>query len=230
VCGNTYRHPAVLANAAAAVDQVSHGRLVLGLGAGWQVNEHHAYGIDLPRVPERLDRLEEATQIVLGLLRNQRTTFTGRYYQVTDAPNDPKPVQERLPLLIGGGGERRTMRIAARHADEWNTWSTPEVMAHKHQVLRRHCDDIGRDPAEITVSTQAFLFLSDDKDQLAGYQPPARGLPTIAGTTSQVIETVAAYQDVGVDELIIPDWNMGPLQQRKDTCDQFLGEMVLEFG
>src|SRR5215469_16617891 len=108
----TYRHPAVLANIAAAIDQISDGRLTLGVGAGWQLNEHAAYGIELGTVRERLDRFEEAVQILRSLLDQPRTTFPGRYFQIRDAPAQPGPVQDRLPLLIGGGGERRTMRIA----------------------------------------------------------------------------------------------------------------------
>lgn len=228
VCGNTYRHPAVLANIAAGVDQVSHGRLVLGIGAGWQVNEHRAYGIDLPPVKERLDRFEEAVQVVRGLLRQQRTTFSGQFYEVTDAPNDPKPTQDTLPLLIGGGGERRTMRIAAQYADEWNVWSTPEVMTHKREVLLRHCDDLGRDPKEITVSTQALLYLSTDPEWLASREVPDVP-PSVRGTPSEVTEIVAAYRDAGVDELIVPDWTMGSLQSRKDTCDLFMSEVAAHF-
>src|SRR5581483_374257 len=124
----TYRHPAVLANIAAAVDVISHGRLLLGIGAGWQENEHAANGIELGSVKERLDRFEEATQILLGLLREQRTTFEGKYFQVKDAPNQPAPAQAKLPLLIGGSGEKRTMKIAARYADEWNAWASPELL------------------------------------------------------------------------------------------------------
>src|SRR5436305_14047062 len=112
----TYRHPAVLANIAAAVDNISHGRLLLGIGAGWQENEHAAYGLELGSVKERLDRFEEATQLLIGLLREKRTTFSCRYFNVNDAPNQPAPVRERLPILIGGGGEKRTMRIAAQYA------------------------------------------------------------------------------------------------------------------
>jgi F420-dependent oxidoreductase-like protein len=226
VTGNTYRHPAVLANVAAAVDQISHGRLVLGLGAGWQVNEHRAYGIELPSVRDRLDRLEEAAQIVLGLLRAPRTTVAGKHYRVTDAPNEPKPVQPRLPLLIGGRGERRTMRIAARYADEWNAWTAPEEMAHKRDVLRRHCDDIGRDPAEIKISTQAFVFLSDDERWLAEQTPPIPGFPTVAGNAGQVAEAMERYRAVGVDEFIVPDWMMGPLEQRKGTYDRLMAEVI----
>lgn len=229
VCGNTYRHPAVLANIAAAVDNISGGRLVLGLGAGWQVNEHEAYGIPLYEPRDRLDRLDEACQIVLGLLRDQRTTVDGEHYRVTDAPCDPKPVQHRLPLLIGGGGERRTLRIAARYADEWNIWSTPEQLAAKHAVLVRHCDDLGRDPAEITVSTQALLFLSDDETWLAGKREADIGRPAIIGTPSEVVDIVGRYRDAGVDELIVPDWNLGPLERRRDTCDRFLDEIASQF-
>lgn len=228
VSSTTYRHPAVLANIASAVDQVSHGRLVLGIGAGWQANEHHAYGITLPPVKQRLDRFEEAVQVMLGLLRDQRTSFVGEVFEVADAPNDPKPVQERLPLLIGGGGERRTMRIAARYADEWNVWSVPETMARKREVLLRHCDDLGRDPAEIAVSTQALLYMSTDEDWLAARRPPEYP-PSIVGTPAQIAEIVAGYQDVGVDELIVPDWTMGSVQLRKDVCDQFMSEVAAHF-
>ncbi|HVN50557.1 MAG TPA: TIGR03560 family F420-dependent LLM class oxidoreductase, partial [Acidimicrobiales bacterium] len=122
VCGNTYRHPAVLAKMAAGVDQISGGRFLLGLGAGWQENEHEAYGLEFGTVRSRLDRLDEACAIVTSLLRDDRTTFDGEHYRLRDAPLDPKPVQPKLPLLIGGRGERRTMRIAARYADEWNAW------------------------------------------------------------------------------------------------------------
>ncbi|MGH2603661.1 MAG: LLM class flavin-dependent oxidoreductase, partial [Dehalococcoidia bacterium] len=119
VVGNTYRSPAVLAKMAANVDIISGGRLILGLGAGWQENEHDAYGIPFYTIGGRLRRLEEAVQIVKSLVANDNTTFEGRYYQIVDAPLAPKPVQRPLPLLIGGGGEQVTMRIAAQYADEW---------------------------------------------------------------------------------------------------------------
>ena len=166
VCGNTYRHPAVLAKQASSADVVSGGRIVLGLGAGWQQNEHDRYGIELPPVRERLDRFAEACAIVRSLTTQERTTFHGEHYALTDAPLEPKPVGP-LPLLVGGGGEKRTLRIAAEHAQEWNAWSTPDVFAHKSAVLDRHCADVGRDPAEIRRSTQALLFLSDDEAWLS---------------------------------------------------------------
>jgi F420-dependent oxidoreductase-like protein len=228
---NSYRHPAVLASMVAAVDHVSHGRVVLGVGAGWQVNEHDAYGIDLAPPGQRLDRFEEAVQVLLGLLREPRTTFFGKYYCIADAPNEPKPVQQRLPLLVGGGGETRTMRIAAKYADEWNMWSRPEDMKHKREVLFRHCDDLGRDPAEIAISTQALLCLSTDEQSLAETRLHGTGfdMPTVIGTPEEVAETVGAYRDVGVDELIVPIWTMGSIQQRKDTYDLFINDVASLF-
>ena len=221
----TYRHPAVLANIAAAVDNISGGRLLLGIGAGWQENEHAAYGIELGSVKQRLDRFEEACEVVSSLLRETRTTFAGEHYRLTDAPNQPAPVQPRLPLLIGGGGEKRTMKIAARYADEWNAWTTPEVLEHKVGVLHRHCDDLGRDPAEIQVSTQALLFLSTDETWVES----RRGAGGIVGTPAEVVDIVGRYRDAGLDELIIPDFTLGDRQRRKDTCDLFLEEVAAHF-
>lgn len=224
----TYRHPAVLANIAAAVDHISDGRLLLGIGAGWQQNEHDAYGIRLGSVKERLDRLEEAVHVLRGMLSQQRTTFVGEHYRITDAPNDPKPIQQPPPLLIGGGGEKRTMRIAAEHADEWNVWSTPEVLAHKRRVLHAHCEDIGREPDQIAISTQALLFLSNHEAWLADKRGDM-GRPTIVGTPGEVVDIVGQYRDAGCDELIIPDWTMGSMQRRIDTCNQFIEEVAPQF-
>jgi len=224
----TYRHPAVLANIVAAVDLISGGRLVLGIGAGWQENEHAAYGIELGTVKERLDRFDEACQALLGLLREKRTTFAGSYFTVTDAPNQPAPAQERLPLLIGGAGEKRTMRIAARFADEWNAWTTPDVLAHKVGVLRSHCEAVGRDPSEIAVSTQGLLFLSTDESWLADKRS-GMGRAAIVGTPAEVVDIVGAYRDAGADELIIPDFTLGSGSRRTDTVDLFFTEVASHF-
>ena len=229
VCGNTYRHPAVLANIAAGVDHVSNGRVVLGLGAGWQLNEHRAYGIELYDTRTRLDRFEEACAIVRSMLDNERTTFEGKHYTIVDAPNQPRPVQARLPLLVGGGGEKRTLRIAAQFADEWNVWGTAELVAQKSEVLVRHCDDVGRDPSTIARSTQAMMFLSEDESWLAGKRTQDTGRPVIVGTPNEVIDIVAGYRDAGVDELIVPDWNMGPPARTKDTFDLFMERVVPAF-
>src|SRR5487761_164373 len=225
----TYRHPAVLANIAAAVDHVSGGRLTLGVGAGWQLNEHVAYGIPLGTVRERMDRFEEAVQVLRSLLDQPRTTFAGQYYRLQDAPNQPPPVQDRLPLLIGGAGERRTLRIAAQYADQWNCWSTPELLAHKISVLRQHCEQVGRDPGEIHVSTQALLYLSTDQEWLAGKRQAAPGQPVIAGTPGEVADLIARYRDAGADELIVPDATLGSGARKKETCDLFMQEVAPAF-
>ena len=225
----TYRHPAVLANIAAAVDQVSHGRLTLGIGAGWQENEHAAYGLELGTIRERMDRFEEAVQILRSLLREPRTTFSGQYFNVQDAPNQPAPVQDRLPLLIGGGGEKRTLRIAAQYADHWNSWTTPEVLAHKLSVLRGHCEEAGRDAGEIHVSTQALLFLSTDEAWLKDKRQDGAGRAAIVGTPAEVTDIVGRYREAGADELIIPDFTLGSVARAKDTCDLFMTEVAPAF-
>jgi F420-dependent oxidoreductase-like protein len=226
VAGNTYRHPAVLAKEAVTIDHISGGRLVLGLGAGWQENEHEAYGIELPSIKRRLDRLEEACTIITSLLREPRTTFKGEYYEITDAPLDPKPVNGQLPFMVGGGGEKRTMRIAAQYADEWNVWGQPELLAQKGAVLERHCADLGRDPAAIRRSANALLFLSEDPAWVAERRTRDVGRPTILGTPAEVVDIVAAYEAAGVDELIIPDFNLRDPAYKRETMDLFMEQVV----
>ena len=228
VSGMTYRHPAVLANIAAAVDRISGGRVVLGVGAGWQLNEHLAYGIELGSLSERMDRFDEACEVITSLLRQRRSTFTGRYYRLVDAPNQPVPVQRRLPLLVGGGGEQRTLRIAARHADQWNVWSTPDVLARKLGVLHERCAEIGRDPGEIAVSTQALLFLSTDADRVAAARRVAPAGRSIVGMPPEVTDIVGRYRAAGAEELIVPD-NMEALDTWIDSCDLFIDEVARHF-
>lgn len=229
VSSNTYRHPAVVANAAATIDQISEGRFILGMGAGWQVNEHDAYGLDLSDVATRSDRLEEACAVLNLLLRNECSNFAGTHYTLTDARCDPKPVQEPLPLLVAGKGERRTMRTAARFADEWNGWCTPDEFRAKTAVLDAHCKAIGRDPSTIERSTQALLFMSEDTAWLDRHRAPAGSRPQLIGSPAEVLSQVDDFADAGVDELIIPDWTMGSLSRAKDTCDQFITEIAASF-
>lgn len=228
VSGNTYRHPAVLAKAAATVDHINGGRTVLGVGAGWQQNEHEKYGIELPPVKERLDRFEEAVTVLTGLLRQDRTTFGGQYYQLDDAPLEPKPVGP-MPILIGGGGEKRTMRIAAQFADEWNVWGTPELLRHKNGVLERHCEDIDRDPATIKRSAQGLLFLFDDPVKAAEMRSRDLGRPMLVGTPAELVEVVASYVEAGVDELIIPDFNLPQGAQKLEIMDTLMEEVIPAF-
>jgi len=220
VFGNTYRHPAVLAKQVATVDHISGGRVIFGLGAGWQQNEHDAYGITLPPVKERLDRFEEAVQIVKGLLTNDHFSFDGAHYKLTNAPMNPK--RGTMPLLIGASGEKRSMKIAARYADEWNCWSDPELMRGKLEVLQRHCDDVGRDRSEIKVSTQALLFMSDDEGFLDNMRKAEMPMRKMVGTPKQISEIIGEFADLGVDELILPDFTLPPAgSARNDVIDQF---------
>jgi F420-dependent oxidoreductase-like protein len=159
VTGIHYRHPAVLANMVSTLDIISNGRLEVGIGAGWNEQESGAYGLDLGTPRQRSDRFEEACEVLVGLLSQESTTFKGDYYELIEARNEPKGVQRpHPPICIGGNGEQRTLRTAARFAQHWNfVGGTPEEFAHKSEVLHSHCEDIGRDPAEILLSTHVMF-------------------------------------------------------------------------
>jgi alkanesulfonate monooxygenase SsuD/methylene tetrahydromethanopterin reductase-like flavin-dependent oxidoreductase (luciferase family) len=228
VLGNTYRHPAVLASWAVTVDHVSGGRLTLGIGAGWQENEHEQYGIPLPPPGERLDRFEEACLVLRGLLREPRTTLGGVHYQLTDAVSEPKPVQDPLPLLIGGKGDRM-LGIVARHADEWNLWGLAPQVAERAAVLDRRCESVGRDPSEIARSAQALLMLTDDADKAARFLAGTGGRAAIAGTTAQVADAVAEWQAIGLDEVIVPDFVLGRGAKKLEAMDALIEEVAPPF-
>ena len=227
VTGNTYRHPAVLAKMAATADHISGGRVVLGIGSAWQENEHDKYGIPFYTVPERLRRLEEACQVIKGLFENASFTFNGQFYSITDAPLEPKPVQSRLPLLIGGGGEKVTLRITAKYADEWNVWGNVALLKKKMAILDGYCEKLKRDPAEIQRSAVAMMFLTDD-EALVKQMSADPSRPTIAGNVSQVRDIIAGYAAAGVNELIVPDWTMGlgDNSAKRDTLDRFIEEVA----
>ena len=163
VTGIHYRHPAVLASMAASLDVISGGRLEIGIGAGWNEEESGAYGIALGSPRQRSDRFEEACEVIVSLLSQETTDFTGRYYRLTRARCEPKGVQRpHPPICIGGSGEQRTLRTAARFAQHWNfVGGTPAEFARKRDVLYAHCEDIGRDPKEITLSSHVRLDNGD---------------------------------------------------------------------
>ncbi len=153
----TFRRPVDVGRMAAQIDQLSGGRFVMGLGAGWNQPEHDAYGLDFPSTRERFERLEEAVQLMQALWQPGPSHYRGRYYQLDGADCQPTPEAGRPPILIGGGGERRTIPMAARYATEWNCVSlTPEAYAHKRDVMARACDAIRRDPNEIEHSMMMF--------------------------------------------------------------------------
>jgi F420-dependent oxidoreductase-like protein len=230
VTGNTYRNPAVLAKMAATVDHISGGRCVLGLGAGWQENEHEAYGIEFSTVRGRLERLEEACALIKALFSGEHTDFVGEHYRLANAPLAPKPVQENLPLLIGGGGEKRTLRITAQYADEWNVWGDPDLLVQKMGVLDAHCADLERDPALIERSAVALLFLSEDAEFVEKMRGRDIGRPAIIGNVAEVQEIVGRYAEVGVDELIVPDFTLGGLSAKIETMDLFINEVAPAIG
>jgi len=224
VLSATYRHPAVVANWAATVDRMSNGRLVLGVGAGWQQNEHEQYGIDLPAVGPRVDRFAEACTVMRGLLRDERTTFEGDHFQLTDAISEPKPAQARLPLLIGGKGNRM-LGLVARLADEWNMWSLPATIAERSAVLDARCEDIGRDPGEIQRSTQALIMLTDDADAGRRFVEAVAPRAAIAGPVGAVAEVVEGWRQIGVDEVIVPDATLGHGPARLEALDALIAEL-----
>ena len=165
---NSYRHPAVLAKIAATVDVISKGRLFFGIGAGWKKIEYRAYGIPFPSLKGRMDRLEEAIQIIKLLWTKPKATLKGKYYKIKDAFSAPKPVQKPMPpILIGGGGEKRTLKMVAKYANYCNLWLAPDLK-HKLKVLKRHCEDIGRDYKEVGKSLFAFagVFVTESEEEL----------------------------------------------------------------
>lgn len=200
-----YRHPAVLAKAITAIDQLSGGRADMGIGAGWAKVEYDAYGIDFPEVKVRMDQLEEGIQCLRGLLHDEVTDFEGRWFTLREARNEPRPVQARLPIWVGGGGEKRTLRIAARHADGWNVpFISPEQFAHKNSVLDQHCDAVGRDRSEIKRAVNLGLAFTDESlvqqfGQIAEFVRPG----VLSGSDGQILDRIGQYVDAGANQVNI---------------------------
>ena len=198
-----YRHPAVLAKAITTIDHISGGRADIGLGAGWSEVEYRAYGMRFPPVGERMDMLEEAAACVRGLLREERVDFAGAHFTLADAANAPRPVQSALPVWIGGGGERRTLKIAALYADGWNVpFVSPEVFAAKRAVLHEWCSEVGRDPSEIRCAVN--LGYARDEDDMAEQFANLRmavAPGVLVGGPDQVAERVQQYVEAGADQV-----------------------------
>ena len=200
-----YRHPAVLAKALTTIDHLSNGRADIGLGAGWSQLEYEVYGLRFPSVGERMDMLEESAACVRGLLHDQRTSFEGHHFTLTDAQNEPRPVQDKLPIWIGGGGEKRTLRIAARYADGWNIpFVAPEEFARKRSVLHRHCEEVGRDPAEIRCAVNVGLaWREEDLEPQFGNLRMAVRPGVLIGSDEEVLDRIGQYVEAGADQLNI---------------------------
>ena len=214
-----FRNPGHVAKLATTLDHITDGRLVLGMGAGHLQREHEAFGLDFGATPgARLDRLDEALGLIRRLLDGELVTHHGRYYDFVDALCEPRPIQERIPFMIGGSGPKKTMGIVARHADEWNkSGGSPELVAQSLDVLRERCAEVGRDFATIKKSVMVWMHIRDRAEDAmdvhrairvaAGFPPTtdrgALSLPTTAGTVEEVADAIRAYESVGVDELLL---------------------------
>lgn len=207
VVGATYRHPAVLAKMAATIDHVSGGRLELGIGAAWYELEHQQYGIPFMTVKERLERLRETAHILRSLWDNETTTFEGKHFQLRDARAEPKPLQQPLPLWIGGGGERVLLRIVAEYASGWHAFLMPhEDYQRKLDALAGHCKDVGRNREEIRCSLGFVAVLGDteaEAEERAGHIPPNFRDNAIVGTPEQCFERLDAFRRMGVRDFTL---------------------------
>ena len=209
VTGVTYRNPAHLAKIVTTLDVISAGRAILGIGAAWYDAEHEGLGFDFPPLGERLDRLEEALQVCRAMFREEAPSFEGRYYRIHEARNVPPPVQPGgPPILVGGGGEKRTLRLVARYADMCNFFGDPATVAHKVDVLRGHCRDVGRDPSEVTVSRLSTLVLTANEEesaatkdflrQVTGEEPSGSDV----GSADELVSRVDVLAGAGVEYFV----------------------------
>lgn len=219
----TFRRPVNDARMAAQVDLLSGGRFVMGLGAGWNEAEHRAHGIPFPPLKERFDRLDEAVRLMRALWTESPADFAGRHYRLEGAEGLPRPARGRPPVLIGGAGERRTLRIAAEHADEWNcvTVTEPDGYARKAAALERHCEAVGRDPAAIARSMMVFGLVAPNERALAAvtaktmahfgldadgdprvFRERMEGRGLLSGTTNEVVAKLGALAELGLEEMV----------------------------
>jgi F420-dependent oxidoreductase-like protein len=237
VTGVTYREPGVLAKMAATVDHISDGRLEFGIGAAWLEAEHRMFGMPFPPVRERQDRLEEAVHLIRLLFDAEGpVSFNGKYYRLEEAVFAPRCVQRpHPPIMVGGGGEHRTLRTLARYGDVMNVSGTPEMVRRKIEVLEQHCRDAGRDPAEIRKTVFTPVIVSDNQgliDRVASMAATAdlpaeevkRQMPI--GSASHVREVVQRYADIGVEEMITQ--SQGPW--KRDIYARLNDEVVSAFS
>ena len=234
----TFRPPVNVGRMAAQLDLLSNGRFVMGLGAGWNESEHVAYGVPFPPIGERLSRLEEAIHVMRGLWGPGPASYEGRYYTLQDADCLPKPPEGRPTLLIGGGGEKRTMRIAAQYADEWNCISMlPENYIHKIEVLQAHCDAVGRDLSSVKRSMMTFGFIGPNPDDAADsfrtflrlargatvddIVEAARNRGMLVGDTEEVMDRLGQLAELGVNEIMFQHMNF-----TNDAFIEYLGAEI----
>jgi F420-dependent oxidoreductase-like protein len=210
VTGVTYRNPGILAKIVTTLDVISRGRAILGIGGAWYDVEHQGLGVDYPADRVRLDMLEEAVQVCRAMFSGDDVSFEGQHYRLDHARNVPRPVQPGGPrIMIGGGGEKRTLRLVARYADLCNVTGNVQTLARKINVLHRHCDDVGRDPAEIGVTWMTPLILTTSSqntaevnEMLAASASPEEIAGFTVGQPHEIPDLVAGHIDAGADEVI----------------------------
>lgn len=231
VTSNSYRNPALQAKIASTIDVVSNGRLIFGIGAGWYEPDYLGYGYDFGSAGDRLRRLDEAVQLIIRFWTEESVDFEGRYFRAAGGINQPKGVQQpRIPVLVAGAGEQRTLRTVARWADASNIIDSPTVLRHKYDVLRKHCADVGRPYDDIRrTATTAYILRSSDAEARAQVPPGAEfafpgdlGSYGLIGTESTIRQRIAAYEDAGVQELVVGFENGLDVGELRRFADLFL--------
>jgi len=223
VLGNTYRNPALLAKMATTLDHASEGRFTLSLGAGWFQREHEAYGWDFPTMKERQDRFQEACELIRMLFTaDGPVDYNGQYYRLDQAPLSPGCFQKpHIPIMVGGTGERRTLRTLAMHGDIMNLdgWAgqgmSIEIFRHKVNVLKQHCENVGRDPAEIKLTALMPLLITDDKEKMETFIRRL-GPGSMAGSRNYLVDRIGEFIAEGIDEIMfgsIPTGDVDAFQQ-----------------
>ncbi|MBE3560637.1 MAG: LLM class F420-dependent oxidoreductase [Ktedonobacteraceae bacterium] len=226
-----YRNPALLAKMASTVDVLSHGRLNFGIGAGWHEHEYRAYGYEYPDTTERLRRLEEAVQVVLAMWTQEEAEFLGKYYQVRGAINQPKGVQKpHVPVLIGGGGERVTLKLVAKYADACNVGGSLETLRKKFAILKQHCEEVGRDYEDIRRTATGFCSIAETDEQAWAKFPPGmvqryRDLinSTLIGSPATIRKGIAELEEAGVQEMILTFPDVLELDSLRWFAREFIG-------
>ncbi len=200
-----YRHPAILAKAITTIDHLSNGRAEMGIGAGWAQVEYNAYGIEFPEVKVRMDQLEEGIQVLRGMLHTEASNFEGKYFTTRDARNEPRPVQAKMPIWVGGGGEKRTLKITAKYADGWNVpFVSPEEFARKRGVLHEHCAAVGRNPDDISCAINVGLAWTEESlNAQFGHLANAVRNGCLTGTDEQVLDRIGQYIEAGANQVNI---------------------------
>jgi len=228
---NSYRNPALLAKSLTTIDQISNGRLEIGLGAGWMDEEYRAYGYEFPSMGTRLKQLEEGLEILKRMFTEKKASFEGKYYKIKDALNNPKPVQKpHPPITIGGSGEKVMLRLVAKYADRWNCPAGYDSFEHKLDVLKQHCKDVGRDIGTINISEQILICVAKDEKAVEQQWQMAQRLPFaktgIKGTPKQIVEILKDRVKKGIEmfTIIFGDFGQPP------TLELFAQEVMPEFA